>query len=321
MTLRKTGLALGVAMIGLMVVAAPQAQQLAETNNKTILTFDQPVEVPGMVLPAGSYTFQLMDSPSTDRHIVQIFDKDGSKLITTVMAMNESRTDPADKTVTAFYEVPAGKPQALRVWFYPGKTTGQGFIYPKTRATELEASGNATVNSAEDAELQAQIQAQTPKQTSQPTEPVVQSTTTPTQQQTTTTQQQTTTTPPTPVVQSTTTPTQQQTTTTQPQTTQPQTPVVQSTTTPTQQQTTTTQPQTPANPTMTPANPTSPTEPTTMQRRTPTQPTEPNTAASPTTNRDELPHTASSAPTAMLMGILAMAMGAALSRVGRKQNV
>src|SRR4029079_1980108 len=141
MTFRKTAFALGVALIGMLVIAAPRAQQLAETNNKTILTFDQPVEVPGMILPAGSYTFQLMDTPSTDRHIVQIFDKDGAKLITTVLAVNESRADGTDKTVTTFYEVPAGKPQALRVWFYPGRTVGQGFVYPKSRATELEATG------------------------------------------------------------------------------------------------------------------------------------------------------------------------------------
>src|SRR5579864_5879696 len=46
-----------------------------EWNKKTVVTFSQAVEVPGKVLPAGTYTFQLMDSPS-DRHIVQIFRAD-----------------------------------------------------------------------------------------------------------------------------------------------------------------------------------------------------------------------------------------------------
>ena len=47
-----------------------------ESNKKTIVTFSQAMEVPGKILPAGTYTFQLLDSPA-DRHIVQIFNADG----------------------------------------------------------------------------------------------------------------------------------------------------------------------------------------------------------------------------------------------------
>ncbi len=41
-------------------------------NHKTKLPFSEPIEVPGKVLPAGEYTFKLMDSQS-DRHIVEIY--------------------------------------------------------------------------------------------------------------------------------------------------------------------------------------------------------------------------------------------------------
>ncbi len=50
-------------------------------NQKTVVTFSQPVETPGVhikgwaVLPAGTYVFKLLGSPS-DRHIVQIFNQD-----------------------------------------------------------------------------------------------------------------------------------------------------------------------------------------------------------------------------------------------------
>ena len=47
-----------------------------EWNKKTVMTFSQPIEIPGQILPAGTYTFRLLDSPS-DRHIVQIFSADG----------------------------------------------------------------------------------------------------------------------------------------------------------------------------------------------------------------------------------------------------
>jgi hypothetical protein len=41
-------------------------------DRKTIVTFSDSVEVPGQVLPAGTYVFRLADIP-TDKHIVQIW--------------------------------------------------------------------------------------------------------------------------------------------------------------------------------------------------------------------------------------------------------
>jgi hypothetical protein len=36
-----------------------------------------------------------------------------------------------------FRERPAGEPEALRAWFYPGMNWGDEFVYPKARAVEL----------------------------------------------------------------------------------------------------------------------------------------------------------------------------------------
>jgi Protein of unknown function (DUF2911) len=105
-------------------------------NKKTIVTFSQAVEVPGKILPAGTYTFVLLDSPS-DRHIVQIFNADGSQLVTTVLAINDYRLKPTGDTVMKFSERPGDAPDALRAWFYPGNNFGQAFVYPKVRAVQL----------------------------------------------------------------------------------------------------------------------------------------------------------------------------------------
>ena len=49
-------------------------------NKKTIVTFNQPMEVPGnMTLPAGKYVFKLLDS-NAFRHIVQIWNEDETHL-------------------------------------------------------------------------------------------------------------------------------------------------------------------------------------------------------------------------------------------------
>jgi hypothetical protein len=113
-------------------------------NKKTVVTFSQAVEVPGKVLPAGTYTFQLLDSPS-DRHIVQIFSADGSQIITTILAINNYRLQPTGATVMKFNERPGDSPEALRAWFYPGDNFGQEFVYPKVRAIQLAQTTKVAV--------------------------------------------------------------------------------------------------------------------------------------------------------------------------------
>jgi hypothetical protein len=119
-------------------------------NEKTVITFSGPVEIPGVhltgwgVLPAGTYVFKLLDSQS-DRHIVQIFDKDETKVLATILAIPNYRLKATDKTVITFRERPAGEPEALRAWFYPGRNYGDEFVYPKAKAVELAKTTNTPV--------------------------------------------------------------------------------------------------------------------------------------------------------------------------------
>jgi LPXTG-motif cell wall-anchored protein len=116
-------------------VSAPGARA-DQYNKKTVMTFNQAVEIPGQILPAGTYTFKLLDSRS-DRHIVQVFNADGTQLIATILTINDYRLQPTGRTVVKFAEQPGDAPDALKAWFYPGDNFGQEFVYPKQRATEL----------------------------------------------------------------------------------------------------------------------------------------------------------------------------------------
>ena len=132
-TVKSVFVLLAITLLGATVL--PKAN--ADTwNKKTVVTFSQAVEVPGKILPAGTYTFVLLDSPA-DRHIVQIFNADGSQLVTTVLAINDYRLKPTGDTVMKFSERPGDAPDALRAWFYPGNNFGQAFVYPKVRAVQL----------------------------------------------------------------------------------------------------------------------------------------------------------------------------------------
>jgi len=113
-------------------------------NEQTSFTFSAPVEIPGMVLPAGTYVFKLMDSAS-DRDIVQIFNQDRTKLFATILAIPDYRTNPTSSPVVKFEERPANSPEAIDAWFYPGLNYGMEFVYPKERATILAKANNRPV--------------------------------------------------------------------------------------------------------------------------------------------------------------------------------
>ena len=114
------------------------------------MTFSGPVEIPGVhlkgwgVLPAGTYVFKIMDSQS-NRHIVQIFNKDETQIYATILAIPNYRLRATGKTAVTFRERPAGQPPALRAWFYPGRNWGEEFVYPRAQAIELAKATNTPV--------------------------------------------------------------------------------------------------------------------------------------------------------------------------------
>jgi len=123
-------------MLSLLAGMFFNSAQADQWTKRTTLTFNQPVEIPGRVLPAGTYVFKLFDSAS-NRHIVQVWNEDETQLVTTVLAISNYRLKPTGETVIRFGEMPGESPSALRAWFYPGDNFGQEFVYPKARAIQL----------------------------------------------------------------------------------------------------------------------------------------------------------------------------------------
>jgi hypothetical protein len=133
--------------LALLALAFPPGTKADEWNKKTTVSFNVPVEIPGVgaqILPAGTYVFKLLDSQS-DRHIVQIFNERGDHVYATILAIPNYRLKATDKTVITFRERAAGEPEAIRAWFYPGNSWGQEFVYPKKRAIELAKTTNLPV--------------------------------------------------------------------------------------------------------------------------------------------------------------------------------
>jgi hypothetical protein len=115
-----------------------------EWDKKTTITINAPVQIPSTTLQPGTYTLKLMDSNS-NRHIVTVWNEDGTHLITTILAIPNYRLQPTGKSKFTFWETAADQPKALRAWFYPGDNFGQEFAYPKQQAQMLSSATHTEV--------------------------------------------------------------------------------------------------------------------------------------------------------------------------------
>jgi hypothetical protein len=124
------------------------AAKADEYNRKTVITISNPVEVPGVVLPAGTYVMRLFNS-SSDRHIVQFMNEDQTRQLALTFAVSAERIRPSGKTVLTMYEGSQGTPPAVRTWFYPGDTVGQEFLYPHKQALRISERTKQSVREIE----------------------------------------------------------------------------------------------------------------------------------------------------------------------------
>ena len=124
-----------VCLFAVLAVFSSTSASAQTFDHRTSFTFSQPVALPGVTLPAGKYTFRIVDSTSS-RRVVQVLDAAG-KPITMLMTMPVISNDVPDDPEVRFTEVRAGVPHALGSWWYPGQTTGRQFIYPKEQRAKM----------------------------------------------------------------------------------------------------------------------------------------------------------------------------------------
>jgi hypothetical protein len=127
--MRIRNLLCGVCGIVLAFAAFSPMARADEWNQMTKLSFSQPIEIPGRVLPAGTYWFTLANTQS--RNVVEIFNSNWSKKYATIITVPEYRLQSTDHTQVEFAERPHDKPEALLTWYYPGLLIGHEFLYSK----------------------------------------------------------------------------------------------------------------------------------------------------------------------------------------------
>ena len=107
-------------------------------DKKTVFTFSAPVEIPGQVLPAGTYVFKLLNSSST-RNVVQVFNKDENHLIGTFITILDYEMKTPDKPLirATIYLTNHAFCSILNSWRYlpPSKKQSSTSLMPRSVMT------------------------------------------------------------------------------------------------------------------------------------------------------------------------------------------
>ena len=113
-------------------------------DNRTFFTFNQPVTLPGVTLPAGKYLFRNADA-DTSRRVVQVLSDDGKQSYAMLLTIPAQRTEASAEPEIRFMETAEDTPRAIRAWWYPGNTIGWEFIYPREQALKLAKAASSSV--------------------------------------------------------------------------------------------------------------------------------------------------------------------------------
>ncbi len=134
---------------------------------RTEVTFNDPIEIPGMVLMPGTYVMKLVDplrGESSNKDLVRFYDKDEKHMYAMVFAVPDYRVNADDHTVITFEERAGDAPRAINKWFYPDDNWGEEFVYSKPHPLAVAEAAPAPV---------APTPAATPQPAAQP-QPVAQ---------------------------------------------------------------------------------------------------------------------------------------------------
>ena len=147
--MRISKFALLVGFVVTVILFAEIAAHADEADQATKFTFNQPVQIPGQILPAGTYLFKV---DADNQHLVRVFSADGIHLYATLQTISAERAKPTDDTVIVLADDGAGKSEALVKWFYPGNTIGTEFLYPKREEQRLAQDRQQAITTKETAE-------------------------------------------------------------------------------------------------------------------------------------------------------------------------
>jgi len=116
-----------VAIVAGLLAARAASGSIPHTN---YLTFNGPFALPGVLLPAGTYVFDVVATGSNE--VVRVTSRDRSRIYLTAFTVRVRRPKilPVTRQIV-FTEVAAGITPPVKTWFPIGQSIGHQFVYDR----------------------------------------------------------------------------------------------------------------------------------------------------------------------------------------------
>jgi hypothetical protein len=124
------------ATLAALALSTGSTAQAQTADYRTYFAFGGPVTLPGVTLPAGTYLFRLAD-PNGSRKVISVLSADGRTSLALLHTIPSQLPQAPQDAEIRFMETPSNLPPAIKTWWYPGKSIGYEFIYPRPQALQL----------------------------------------------------------------------------------------------------------------------------------------------------------------------------------------
>jgi hypothetical protein len=114
-----------------------------EWNQATLITFSQPVQIPGRVLPAGTYLFEMVTN--INHELVRISSPDRNNVFALIQAIPTYQRGLSGKSAIILANQGESQPEAVVAWSYPGRVEGHQLLYPKQVQSALAKDKQDTI--------------------------------------------------------------------------------------------------------------------------------------------------------------------------------
>jgi hypothetical protein len=104
-----------------------QSTRASGSSHRELITVNTPIALPGVVLAAGTYSFEIpIESSPT---LVRVTSQDGRRVYLTQFTLDVARSNNDGVPKMTFGEAAAGTARPVKVWYPDGSENGRQFIY------------------------------------------------------------------------------------------------------------------------------------------------------------------------------------------------
>jgi hypothetical protein len=114
-----------------------------EWNQAMKFTFSQPVQIPGRVLPAGTYIFELVSN--INHELVRVSSPDRNTVFALIQAIPTYQRSLSGKSAIILAKQGESQPEAVVAWSYAGQVESHQLLYPKQVRSELAKDKQDTI--------------------------------------------------------------------------------------------------------------------------------------------------------------------------------